>query len=110
MASGLARGDVRLYEFASPDKLRPVVVLTRDTAVAYLSSVTVAPITSTIRGVPSEVLLGQEDGLKDACAVNLHNVITVSQIRLGKRVAQLNSSRMEEICAALQFSLGCKHD
>ena len=55
MAGGIARGDVRLYQFAPPDKKRPVVVLTRDSAIAYLSTVTVAPITSTIRGVPSEV-------------------------------------------------------
>lgn len=107
MAGGIARGDVRLYQFAPPDKRRPVVVLTRDTAIGYLSSVTVAPITSTIRGVPSEVLLGEEDGMKAPCAVNLHNAITVSQQRLGRRVARLDSQRMSEICAALRFSVGC---
>jgi mRNA interferase MazF len=107
VAGGLSRGDVRLYEFARPDKKRPVVVLTRDSAIAYLTTVTVAPITSTIRGVPSEVLLGEEDGMKTACAVNLHNAVTVSQMRLGKRVARLSSSRMGQICAALRFSLGC---
>ena len=107
MAGGIARGDVRLYQFAPPDKRRPVVVLTRDTAIGYLSSVTVAPITSTIRGVPSEVLLGEEDGMKAPCAVNLHNAVTVSQRRLGRRVARLASQRMSEICAALRFSLGC---
>ncbi len=107
MASGVARGDVRLYNFASPDKKKPVVVLTRDSSISYLSSVTVAPITSTIRGVPSEVVLGEDDGLKAPCAVNLHNTITVSQDQLGKRVARLSSVRMNEICAALRFSLGC---
>lgn len=107
MAGRIARGDVRLYQFAPPDKKRPVVVLTRDSAVGYLSTVTVAPITSTIRGVPSEVVLNEEDGMKAPCAVNLHNAVTVSQQRLGKRVAQLNSLRMSEICAALRFSLGC---
>lgn len=107
MAGRIARGDVRLYEFASPDKKRPVVVLTRDSAVSYLSTVTVAPITSTIRGVPSEVLLKEDDGMKTPCAVNLHNAVTVSQDRLGKRVAQLSSARMSEICSALRFALGC---
>lgn len=107
MAGGIARGDVRLYEFAPPDKRRPVVVLSRDTAIAYLSTVTVAPITSTIRGVPSEVLLGEEDGMKAPCAVNLHNAVTISQQRLGKRVARLGPRRMSDICAALRFSLGC---
>jgi mRNA-degrading endonuclease toxin of MazEF toxin-antitoxin module len=63
VADGIARGDVCLYEFAPPDKKRPVVVLTRNSAIGYLSTVTVAPITSTIRGVPSE-------------AVNLHNSVS----------------------------------
>jgi mRNA interferase MazF len=107
VAGRIARGDVRLYQFAPPDKNRPVVVLTRDSAISYLSTVTVAPITSTIRGVPSEVVLGEEDGMKASCAVNLHNAVTISQDRLGRRVGQLNSSRMGEVCAALRFSLGC---
>lgn len=107
MAGRIARGDVRLYQFASPDKKSPVLVLTRDSAISYLSSVTVAPVTSTIRDVPSEVVLSEEDGMKAPCAVNLHNTVTVSQNRLGRRVAQLSSLRMGEICAALRFSLGC---
>ena len=107
MASRIVRGDIRLYQFAPPDKKRPAVVLTRNSAIAYLSTVTVAPITSTVRGVPSEVVLSEEDGVKAPCAVSLHNAVTVSQHRLGKRVAQLNSLRMNEICAALRFSLGC---
>src|SRR5580698_4975314 len=107
MAGRIARGDVRLYSFSPPDKTRPVVVVTRDSAIAYLSRVTVAPITSTIRGVPSEVVLNEQDGMKTPCAVNLHNAVTVSQQRLGKRVAQLSSTRMNEVCAALRFSLGC---
>ena len=107
MAGRIVRGDVRLYNFAPPDKNRPVVVLTRDSAIAYLSTVTVAPITSAVRGVPSEVVLNEEDGMKAACAVNLHNAVTVVQDRLGKRVAHLSSLKMNEICAALRFSLGC---
>lgn len=107
MAARIARGDVRLYQFAAPDQKRPVVVLTRGTAIAYLSTVTVAPVTSTIRGVPSEVVLDDDDGMKAPCAVNLHNAVTVSQARLGRRLAQLRSSRMAEICAALRFALGC---
>ena len=107
MAGRIARGEVRLYQFATPDKKRPVVVLTRDSAIRYLSMVTVAPITSAIRGVPSEVVLNEDDGMKAPCVVNLHNAVTVSQNRLGKRVAQLSSRRMAEICAALRFSLGC---
>jgi mRNA interferase MazF len=69
--------------------------------------VTVAPITSTIRGVPSEVILDIDDGMKGPCAVNLHNAITVAQARLGRRVANLGTNRMQEVCSALRFSLGC---
>jgi mRNA interferase MazF len=70
--------------------------------------VTVAPITSTIRGVPSEVALGLEDGMRQPCVVNLHNVVTVSQQRLGRRLAQLSPRRMSEVCAAVAFALGCE--
>jgi mRNA interferase MazF len=107
MAGRLTRGDIRLYQFAPPDKKRPVVVLTRGSAIDYLATVTVVPITSTIRGVPSEVVLNEGDGMKTPCAVNLHNAVTISRDRLGRRIAQLNSVRMGEICAALRFSLGC---
>ena len=107
MAGLIERGDVRLYNFAPPDKKRPVVVLTRNSAIEYLATVTVAPITTTIRGVPSEVALREIDGMKSPCAVNLHNTVTVSRARLGKRVAQLSAARMKEVCAALRFAVGC---
>jgi mRNA interferase MazF len=67
----------------------------------------VAPITSTIRGVPSEVALDEKDGMKRACTVNMHNAVTVAQKRLGRRVARLTDERLREVCAALRFSLGC---
>jgi mRNA interferase MazF len=67
----------------------------------------VAPITSTIRGVPSEVLLTEADGMKGTCAVNLHKIVTVSKAHLGRRVAVLSSERLREICGALAFALGC---
>jgi mRNA interferase MazF len=107
MAGIISRGDVRLYRFESPDKTRPVLVLTRDTSLKYLSTATVAPITSTVRGVASEVELNEEDGMKALCAVNLQNAVTVPQNRLGRRLAQLTPKRMHQVCAALRFSLGC---
>jgi mRNA interferase MazF len=110
LAGGIARGDIRLYRFAPPDKPRPVVVLTRDSSLKYLSTATIAPITSAIRSVPSEVRLDEGDGMKGPCAVNLHNAVTVSQQRLGKRVAQLGPLKMREVCLALRFSLGCDLD
>lgn len=107
MAGRLNRGDVHLCRFAAPDKQRPVLILTRDSAIGHLSTATVAPITSTVRDVPSEVILDVEDGMKSRCAVNLHNVVTVSQERLGRRVASLGHERMQQVCVALRFSLGC---
>lgn len=83
------------------------MVLTRDSILPHLSTVTVAPVTSTIRGVASEVVLDESDGMKAPRAVNLHNTVTVSQQHLGRRLARLTSSRMSEICTALRFSLGC---
>jgi mRNA interferase MazF len=93
--------------FPTPDKPRPVLVLTRDAAIPYLTKITVAPITSSIRGIPSEVVLDEDDGMKARCVANLHNAITVSQQRLGKRMAQLGASRMSQVCVALRFALGC---
>ena len=84
------------------------MILTRSSAIPYLSRVSVAPITSTVRGVPSEVALGVEDGMRQPCAANLHNVVTVAQSVLGRRQAQLSARRMREVCAALGFALGCE--
>jgi mRNA interferase MazF len=96
-----------LYRFPPPDKERPVVVLTRDTAIAKLSRITVAPITSTIRDIPSEVVLDVDDGMKNLCAINLHNVVTVAQSHVGRRVGQVSPQKMKVLCSALRFSLGC---
>jgi mRNA interferase MazF len=107
LAGRIERGEIRLYRSPRPDKERPVLILTRLSALSYLTRVTVAPITSTIRGVPSEVPLGTEDGLRQPCAANLHNVMTVAQKDLGRRLAQLSPRRLREVCAALAFALGC---
>jgi mRNA interferase MazF len=108
LAGRLNRGAVHLCRFEKPDKKRPVLVLTRDVALGHLLTVTVAPITFTIRDVPSEVLLDVEDGMKGPCAVNLHNAVTISQDRPGKRIAHLSNMRMKQVCAALRLSLGCE--
>jgi mRNA interferase MazF len=107
LAGRIERGEVRLCRFPPPDKERPVLVLTRASAISYLTRVTVAPITSAIRGVPSEIALGPEDGMRQACVINLHNLVTIRQEILGRRLTQLNSRRMSEVCSALSFALGC---
>lgn len=106
MGALVKRGEVRWYRFSKPDKRRPVVVLTRDSILEYLGEVTVAPVTSSVRDIPSEVPLGRADGMPRECAVNLDHIQTVSQGRLGAVITTLGSSKMTEIRAALHFSLG----
>jgi mRNA interferase MazF len=100
------RGEVRWYRFAAPDKRRPVVILTRDSVLEYLGEVTIAPLTSTVREIPSEVVLTRKDGLARDSAVNLDHVQTVSRSRIGALITTLSSERMREIRAALLFALG----
>jgi mRNA interferase MazF len=102
----MKRGEVRWMLFDHPDKRRPAVILTRNSAIGYLSTVTVAPVTSTIRDTPSSVRLGPEDGLPEECSANLHNVQTVTQARLGALIAVLSESRMAQVESALLFALG----
>jgi mRNA interferase MazF len=101
----LRRGEVRWYAFARPDRRRPVVILTRDSVLEYLGEATIAPITRTVRGIPSEVPLGPEDGMPEPCAVNLDHVQTVARGRLGALVTTLSTPRMAEIREALRFAL-----
>lgn len=101
----MKRGDVRWYKFAAPDKKRPVVILTRMSALEFLGEVTVAPITSTIRDIPSEVLLSESDGMPRPCAVNLDHVQTVSKSKLGPLITRLTSEQMTEVAYALRFAL-----
>jgi len=83
------------------------LVLTRDSIIDRLSRITVAPLTSTIRGVASDVVLGSDDGMKDACAINLHNIVTVPKAGLGRLLVSLDARRLDQVCAAIAFSLGC---
>ena len=82
----MKRGEIRWYKFKSPDKKRPVVILTRNSILDYLGEVTIAPITSTIRDIPSEVLLTREDGMKKNCVINCDHIQTVSKNKLGSTI------------------------
>jgi mRNA interferase MazF len=102
----MRRGEVRWYTFKAPDKRRPVLLLTRDSASAFLGEVTVAPITTTIRGIPTEVLLGPDDGMPQPCAVNLDHVQTVARARLGPLMTTLDADKLRSVREALLFALG----
>jgi mRNA interferase MazF len=107
MARRLARGEIRLCRFPPPDKERPVLVLTRNTVIDRLGNVTVAPITSTIRGVDSEVFLDEADGMKGPCVINFHNIATISQNHLGPMIAKLSTLRLRAVCVAINYASGC---
>lgn len=102
----MTRGEVRWHRFARPDKKRPVLILTRDAALEYLGDVTVAPITSTIRDIPTEVVLSLTDGMPHECVVNLDHVQTVPKGRIGSLLTRLPAARMAEVRQALLFALG----
>jgi mRNA interferase MazF len=101
----MKRGEVRWYTFGKPDRSRPVVILTRDSVLPYLGEVTVAPVTSTLRDIPSEVVLDKADGMPKACAVNCDHLQTVAQARIGSLITSLSRVRMHEIRAAVAFAL-----
>ena len=103
----MKRGEVRWYKFLKPDKNRPVVILTRDSAIDFLGEITVAPITSTIRDIPTEVLLSKyQDGMPQDCVVNVDHVQTVSKSKIGSMITSLNRRKMQELRAALLFAFG----
>lgn len=101
------QGDVYWYTFRAPDKRRPVLILTRNSVIPFLNSVTVAPLTTTLRGIPSEVLLNQaEDGVHADCVVNVDNIQTVQKAGLGTRLTHLSLERVREVRAAVEFARG----
>jgi len=101
----MKHGEIRWYKFAGPDKKRPVVILTRDSVVQYLGEITVAPITSTIRDIPSEVFLSKDDGMSRDCAVNCDHLQTVSKGKIGPLITALPSERMSAVGRAIRFAL-----
>lgn len=101
----MKRGEVCWYKFSRPDKKRPVLILTRDSVLEYLGEVTVAPITSTVRSIPSEVLLSKADGMPRDCAVNCDHLQTVSKEKIGNRITSLTPAKMVEVGRAVRFAL-----
>ena len=95
-----------MFGFRAPDKQRPVLVLTRADMTGILDTVTVAPLTRTIRGVPSEVLVGPECGLKEQSAINAHNLVTIPRSGLRRFVGTVSPTVLSRVRAALLFALG----
>ena len=101
----MRRGEIRWYKFKAPDKKRPVLILTRDSILEYLGEVTIAPITSTIRDIPSEVFLSKQDGMARDCAINFDHIQTVSKAKIGSLITKLAPDKLIQVREAIQFSL-----
>jgi len=107
VARRLNRAEIWLLERPRPDKRRPVLILSRASLIAALHTVTVAAITSTRRGSPTEVEVGVDEGLKGSSCVNLCNIFTVTQSELRQFVGTVGPAKMRAICRALSIASGC---
>jgi mRNA interferase MazF len=100
------RGDVYYLEHPEWGR-RPVLVLTREAAIPVLKRVTIASISRTIRGIPTEVILDENDGMPTECAVSLDNLGDARKALLIQHVTTLKPERMNEVCQALNIAVGC---
>lgn len=89
------------------DKIRPIVVMTRGAVIRHLHSVVAAPVTSTIRGIPSEVPLTAAEGLLHASVANFDNLQLVPRARLLRRVGALSGKKLVDAGRALRFAVAC---
>ena len=101
----MKHGEIRWYKFMRPNKKRPVLILTRDSVLEYLGEVTIAPITSTVRNIPSEVFLSKSDGMSRDCAVNCDHLQTVSKGKIGTLITTLLASKMIDVGRAIRFAV-----
>lgn len=108
MAGRLSRGEIWMLDLPRPDKRRPVLVLSRPSLIRLLNTVTVAAITSTLRGSPTEVELGVAEGLKQVSCANLCNVFTVPKNSLRTFVGSVAPDKMRQVCRALSIACACE--
>ena len=101
----MKHGGICWYKFVRPDKKRPVLILTRDSVLEYLNEVTIAPITSTVRNIPSEVFLTKADGMLRDCAVNCDHLQTVPKGKIGPLITSLLPAKMVGVGQAIRFAL-----
>lgn len=107
MAGRVTRGEIWHLKLPRPDKRRPVLVLSRPALIAALHTVTVVAITSSLRGTPTEIQLGPDEGLRKVSCVNLCNLFTVRQSELHQFVGTVPSEKMGQVCRALEIAVGC---
>ena len=100
------RGEVWWVELLEAGR-RPHLVLTRQAAIPVLHAYLAAPATRTVRGIPTEVLLGVDDGMPAECALSLDNVAVIPRAYFVERITRLGPDRMSEVCRALAIATGC---
>lgn len=110
MSGPVRRGDIRCYEAGSGERTRLVVVLARNGAIPFLPAIMVAPVTTVVRGLPSEVAVRADLGLHVPAVANLDAVMTVSRARLGGLAGRLNDDELKQVGAALQVATGSESD
>ncbi len=101
----MKRGEVWWAALPEPAGRRPVLLLSRDQAYEVRTSVTVAPITRTIRSIPTEVRLGKADGMPERCVASLDDIQTIPKVLLEKRLTVLSREQMDLVAASIQFAL-----
>lgn len=102
----MRRGEIWWAELEPPAGKRPVLLLSRDDAYSVRSLIIVAPVTTRIRGIASEVPLGVNDGLPQECVANLDTITTIPKDCLRSRLTVLNSEKLKETEEAICFALG----
>jgi mRNA interferase MazF len=100
------RGEVWFAD--APDgRRRPIVILTRDSVLPRLSTILVAPVTTRVRAIPTEIPLGPTHGLAKPCVANLDNITPLRKTALVERVGRLSGAEMRALCSALRFAVAC---
>ena len=102
----MKRGEIRWYTFRVPDKRRPILILTRNEVIDRLNEIIVAPVTRTIRGLSTEVVLTTDDGMPVTCALNLDHISLAQRDRIGSVICNLPESRWSEVQSALMIACG----
>lgn len=102
----MRRGDVYWHKFKEPDKTRPVLIITRDEALPELNSITVIPTTTTLRDIPSQILLNEEDGVVETCVLNIDWIQTIPKDKLSGFITHISDERMREVFEAVKFAFG----
>jgi mRNA interferase MazF len=102
---GLHRGSAWIAELPPPFGTRPVVVVTRDLAISFLTNVTIVPVTRTVHGAPTEVELGKPEGMRTDCVASCDNLATISVQLLRHRVGELGPEKLRELNAAIRIAL-----